>query len=245
MLIKGLIKFSKRLVFHSLGIIDRIINRNLRFKFINLTLGMHNNKYVFKPNQICFVHVPKTAGTSTLDLMQKNNAGRIFATCKDIHRPISLNCLPKKYKYFAVMRDPVERVWSYYQMVKGSKNQPYNNFSQQGLEIFLENCWEARNMVCRYFSGEINKEPNDMTLKKSKINLDNFLFTIDFENYDEDIKSFFNLLNITINNVPHKRKVKYLTIKENYSQLIRKYNKYDLALYEYWQNNHRLKIKRK
>ena len=36
------------------------------------------------------------------------------------------------------MRDPVQRVWSYYQMVKGSKNQPYNNFSQQGLEIFLE-----------------------------------------------------------------------------------------------------------
>ena len=143
------------------------------------------------------------------------------------------------------MRDPVQRVWSYYQMVKGSKNQPYNNFTQQGLEIFLENCWEARNMVCRYFSGDINKEPNDMTLKKSKINLDNFLFTIDFENYDEDIKSFFNLLNITINNVPHKRKVKYLTIKENYSQLIRKYNKYDLALYKYWQNNHRLKIKRK
>ncbi len=73
MLIKGLIKLLKRLVFHSLGIIDRIINRNLRFKFINLTLGMHNNKYVFKPNQISFVHVPKTAGTSTLDLMQKNN----------------------------------------------------------------------------------------------------------------------------------------------------------------------------
>ena len=100
-------------------------------------------------------------------------------------------------------------------------------------------------MVCRYFSGDINKEPNDMTLKKSKINLDNFFFTIDFENYDEDIKSFFNLLNITINNVPHKRKVKYLIIQENNSQLIRKYNKYDLALYEYWQNNHRLKIKRK
>ena len=64
MLIKGLIKFSKRLVFHSLGIIDRIINRNLRFKFINFTLGMHNNKYVFTPNQISFVHVPKTVGTS-------------------------------------------------------------------------------------------------------------------------------------------------------------------------------------
>ena len=82
MLIKGLIKFSKRLVFHSLGIIDRIINRNLRFKFINLTLGMHNNKYVFKSNQISFVHVPKTAGTSTLDLMQKNNEGSIFAHVK-------------------------------------------------------------------------------------------------------------------------------------------------------------------
>ena len=213
MLITELKKFSKRLVFDFLGIIDRIINRNLRFKFINLTLGFHSNKYIFTPNQISLVHVPKTAGTSTLDLMQKNNEGNIFATCKDIHRPISLNCLPEKYQYFAVMRDPIERVWSYYQMIKGSKHQPYNNFAQKGLEIFLENCWEARNMVCRYFSGVINKEPNDITLEKSKVNLNNFLFTIDFENYDEDIKSFFNLLNITIDIVPHKRKVKYLCIE--------------------------------
>ena len=64
MLIKGIIRLSKRLVFHSLGIIDRIINRNLRFKFINLTLGMHNNKYVFKPINTEYEKLPENVKKS-------------------------------------------------------------------------------------------------------------------------------------------------------------------------------------
>ena len=60
-------------------------------------------------------------------------------------------------KYITCIRNPIDRVWSYYQMALREKKSPYNCYTSRGIKYFLEKCWECRNLMTKYLTGKINE----------------------------------------------------------------------------------------
>jgi hypothetical protein len=214
---------------------DRILNSDKLIRYTHFTNGFHNPNYQFKKEQIASVHIPKTGGT-TLNKMLLESGDSRFVNL-NIHKPISINCNPESYNYITVMRDPIDRVWSQYQMVLRSENgYPYQKFAQQGLFVFLEKCWAVRNMNCRYISGEVEAEPNAQTLKKSIVNLSNFYAVLSFEDFSNVITCFLKENKIAVSMIPNERKSSYIEPTEEEINLIKKYNEFDLILFDKWKN---------
>jgi len=236
MLTKEGITLLRVLLKMPLKIIDSILWTDLHVKLHNYFAGFHNPNYRFKESEIAFVHIPKTGGTSLHLLLKADKLSRFVNL--DMHRPISQLCDPLKYNYITVMRDPVERVWSYYQMVLSAPPRfPYKAFADKGLEFFLTHCWEVRNMACRYYSGQIAKDPNAQTLENAYNNLMNFTCVIAFDNFEEEVTTFLADYNIPIISIPHKRKSSYTLPGQEEHDIICKYNRLDIELFNVWKKN--------
>ncbi len=93
-----------------LKIIDQIFWTDYRIKSHNKKIGFHDPAYKFGRNEIAFVHVPKSGGTSLHKLLSQDDQSRFVSL--NMHRPISRFCKPQEYNYITVIRNPVERVWS-------------------------------------------------------------------------------------------------------------------------------------
>lgn len=212
---------------------DNLFGTDYHIRFHNHAIGFHTPNYVFDKSKIAFIHLPKTGGTSLRSLLEKDHQSRFIGLEK--HRPISKFCNPKEYSYITIVRDPIERVWSYYQMVLRSRsNYPYKKFAEGGLEKFLRHCWEARDMACRYYSGEIGKEPCGKTLYAAMKNLNCFRYVINFNDFENEIPSLLSKLSIPDIAIPHERKSNYKSMNENERDLILKYNRFDEELYKNW-----------
>jgi hypothetical protein len=45
------------------------------------------------------------------------------------HSPVSKYCSPEDYSYITIIRNPIDRVWSQYQMIlRSDENYPYKNY---------------------------------------------------------------------------------------------------------------------
>ncbi len=122
----------KRLFGKSLKIIDAVFWTDYYVKLHNRNIGFHDPTYRFNQNEIAFVHIPKTGGASLHNLLDQDEFSRFVNL--NMHRPISQFCEPGEYSYITIMRDPVKRVWSYYQMVlKNPSGFPYTRISQMTL----------------------------------------------------------------------------------------------------------------
>jgi len=194
----------------------------------------YQNNYSLTVGQYSFVHIPKTAGSFLHTWLQKNSTNFYNAA----HNAVSLKCDPKKYNYITTLRDPSQRVYSYYLMQKNNVKLSYYNHANVNLDFFLQKSWSSRNGICKFINGYINKELNDELYQISLNNLKNFYFVCDFDNIQNDfielkrklgIKKEFNFIE---NNKISKREI---SIKEN--QLIEKYNYFDLKLYNYFKNH--------
>ena len=156
------------------------MNSDKLIRYTHHTNGFHNPNYRFNKEQIASVHIPKTGGTSLNKILQESGDLRFINL--NIHKPVSNKCSPQDYRYITVMRDPIDRVWSQYQMVlRSEKGYPYQKFAQQGLAVFLEKCWAVRNMNCRYITGELEAEPNTNTLDRAFENLSQFYVAIQIQ----------------------------------------------------------------
>jgi hypothetical protein len=223
----------QRLIIKALKIVDDVFWTDFHIKLRNKNIGFHNANYQLKTNEIALVHVPKTGGTSLVSILRKDKLSRFVNL--NTHSPVSQLCAPQKYNYITVMRDPIERVWSYYQMVlQSSPSYPYKLFANKGLSCFLKYCWEARNMSCRYYSGQIAKEPTEQTLQNALNNLKHFCAVINFENYEEEVNKFLARYDLKTNLIPHKRKKSYELPNEYERQLISHYNSLDIELFDRW-----------
>lgn len=222
-----------KLLGRTLKIIDLIFWTDYQTRLHNHSIGFHNSAYQFKRSEIAFVHIPKTGGTSLHRLLSKDVQRRFVNL--NMHQPISRLCNPQEYSYVTVMRNPVERVWSYYQMVlRNPPGYPYKRFADEGLECFLKHCWEVRNMACRYYSGEIKEEPTARTLDLALSNLENFICVIDMDYFEKQVADFMKKNNIPMNPIPHERKSNYAPCSRNDNALIRKYNILDMKMFVKW-----------
>ena len=216
--------------------IDFLFSTNLYWEYSFRTNGYHANDFKFDKDQIAFVHIPKTGGTSFYRMLEEQVIKGMVNT--RIHRPVSISCPPKEYKYITIMRDPRRRVWSLYQMVLRSPiGSPYQKYAKKGLPCFLENCWEARDMTCRYLSGDVYKTPQEQTYDRAWANLNCFEEVFDFENFSEEVQTYFQKQGKVVKWTLNERKSKYLMPQEAEIKLITKYNKYDLLLFQKWKTN--------
>ena len=87
--------------------------------------------------------------------------------------------------------------------------------------------------MCKFVNGYINKELDQDLYEISMTNLKNFFFIIDYENYN-------NECNKLMKKIKPKKKIEYFDnfkinireIPENEKNIIKKYNYYDLKLFE-------------
>ena len=212
---------------------DLLLDSDKHIRYTYHQNGYHNPDYRFRKDQINFIHLPKTGGTSFCKMLAADEQDR-FAYL-DIHKPISKHCSTNDYQYVTVLREPIARVWSYYQMVlRSEKGYPYQKWANQGLEIFLKKCWAARNMACRYLTAEVDREPDQGTSERALANIGNFYTVLDFAQFSEEAAAFMKEHSIAYEQVPNERNHSYAKPTAAEKELIKKYNQWDIALFENW-----------
>lgn len=222
-----------KIYFKLLKAVDRVIWTDLAIKTHNKRIGFHTSNYLFKEDQIAFIHIPKPGGTSLHKILRQDSLKRFINL--NMHRPVSHLCSPTKFKYITVIRNPVDRVWSYYQMVlRNPPGSPYKRFVNRGLKYFLKHCWEVRNMSCRYYAGMVRKEPDKETLNRALDNPVNFYYVILFDNFTREIHDFLKKMTLPMVEVPHERKSNYNLPDENDIRIISQYNSLDIKLFKEW-----------
>ena len=200
---------------------------------------MHRANYIFDKNVQCFIHLPKTGGTTLTHIIKKHN---LNVDGIDVHRPISEYCSPLTHNYITIIRNPVDRVISYYNMIK--RNGPrYPHFEYTSdIKTFLNNCWEVNNQFTLYLAGIdctrfVNKSSdfqivNEDIYNLAKENLSRFKI-LHFDNLSKDIETFLCEHNIVDKNIPALNQHEYnkdVTLDE--IKIIEKHNKYDILLYK-------------
>ena len=105
--------------------------------------------------------------------------------------------------------------------------------TSRGLVNFLRHSCEVKNLYCQYFSGLIGENIDERIFNIALENLKNFKGIILFEDYDNEIKKFFNGFNISeINEKFYINKSSEKVLKKEEKESIKIYNYWDLKLYE-------------
>ena len=109
-------KFDRKIFSRVLKKIDRLSLTGLDERRRNNIFRFHRNDYKFNKDQFVFIHVPKTAGSSVTIYLDGKMGNKLYKWEKwSQHHPISLICPPSEnYNYITFMRDPITRVFSYY-----------------------------------------------------------------------------------------------------------------------------------
>ena len=212
---------------------DYMADTQMYADYTNYKVGYDNPNYRFEKSDMFFLHLPKCAGTSFSKMLRADPKNRFKELL--IHRPISKNCPPSDFRYITIMREPTSRVWSLYKMMlRQPENYPYRKYAVDGIEIFCQKNKAARNMVCRYLSGEMSGEPNAQTVEKAYANLQLFYEVISFENFAEEALDFLSRHGIPFEQIPSERKAKYQPPTPEDQAVLEKYNQQDIQLFEKW-----------
>jgi len=194
----------------------------------------YQNDYVLKNDEFSFVHIPRTGG-SLFHTWAQNNFKNFY---NFPHNAVSLKCDPQNFKYITILRDPIQRIYSYFLMQKKNRRLPYHHHANVGLDFFIQKSWTCRNGMCKFINGNINKELNDNLYLYTINNLKNFYFVVDFDNFIGDTNKLIKKININkkIDNIdsfklPNKREI---SIKDQ--EIIKNYNYFDLKLFQHFKD---------
>ena len=191
----------------------------------------HKNNIFYQANALVFIHLPKTGGSTVAHLLREK---KIQCINLNSHNPVSLATSVTHQKYFTFLRDPIERVFSYYQMQLRDRSQPYHYLAKRGMVELLENCWEVRNQATRYYSGIIELEPCEKQYKIAMDNLDQFFFVGNFETFEKDSKKLLKKLGCSVNSVPVINEHPKPKIQSWEVDCIKAFNEFDILLQKRW-----------
>lgn len=204
-------------------------------KYQMIYSGSYSNSYKLKKEQYCLIHPPKSAGSSLNVHLKRNN---IFIY-ESAHCLVSKYCSPEEYKYIIVIRNPIKRLKSFYEMQRNNKKLAFHRHSKKGLSYFIEKLEINHNCLCKFVLGNLNEHINDENYLKAEKNLSKFWFKADFDNLKEDVEILSKKLNIS-SNMEHEGKkvnVNRTELSNKDVDVIKKFNTYDLNLYNYFINN--------
>ena len=211
--------------------IDRLLRTSYFAKFNNSKIGYHKTFPKTKIGSRIFIHVPRTGGTSINYYMQNYNK-----THSDKLLYIEPHYIPNfdlpitAFRYYTVVRNPVERAISYYFLQLRDKNQPYRYLAMAGFERFVNKCWEVNNIFVRYFANAIEKSIiDDSDVHTAFQNLSKFEKVIDFNRISEFFCQEFLVTNVGF---PHLNKTESKSINAEMKSLIKEKNTYDIKLYD-------------
>lgn len=198
--------------------------------------------YTFNKNKICIIHPPKTGGTTISTVLAKSK--KIYEP--GAHTLLSKKCSAKKFKYIFLIRDPIDRVFSYYNMSLKNKKLPFHNHAKSSLNNFVKKVRINQNGLCKFLIGSLDDNINIKSFEIAKKNLSNMEFIIDFNYINHSLNSLKKKLNIKLRKKIHfnldknKKKItifdKKIIIKENY---------YDIKLYKFYKKNLQKKFLKK
>ena len=229
-------------------------------------------KESYKDQLVIFVHIPKTAGTSLRVIIERNFDKRGIFTIdgRNPQKSIelfngldpeektsfslvqghlkfgALKTIPHKHiKYITFVRDPVERVLSYYSYILSDAFRRPQAEKAEGMSfkdyLLSRDDWQINNHQTRMIAGNVGPEYgacNEEVLERAKNNIINhFHFVGIADRFDQSILSmskslgwkmpFYKSLNRT------KKRITQDTIDEEVINLIMNENKFDLELYNF------------
>jgi hypothetical protein len=171
-----------------------------------------NPKNINKKYKVCFIHIPKTGGT-TIELL-------LFNRNKDNPNSehLQIDKYHKYYNYFifSFVRNPYTRIISVYNYYKNGGNQTKND------KNLLNKKYNINNFLNFYNKNNMKHLQTQFSfLQNSKyIN-----YTAKFENFEKELNKIFKIINFKHNkHIEQNRKMKYI----NYiirPELINKINK--------------------
>ena len=233
------VKLEKILLKKISPLIGKFLDKIFLTSFSRLGVNFYHyydrNDYIIdNHNSVCFIHLPKTAGISIRENLKKNNFLLFILPKNAFHNPVSLYCCPSEFKYFTVMRNPLDRVYSQYKMFKRGKE----NITKYGLINTIKNQCSLKNLACQYYSGLTNEIVDENIFSLAKKNIENFFFIIDFNNIESDLEKMLKKVNCKYNiKIEHLNHYSYEKISTKDKEVIKVYNYWDLKLYEYYEKH--------
>ena len=116
--------------------VDNIFNFTLQERFKRNLINYHNNNYKIN-GDYCLIHVPKTGGTTfyinLLPIFKESlhNFNFPYDPSFKTHNPVNKSADFKKTKYLTILRDPVERVYSYFIDVLENRKHSLNHLAKK------------------------------------------------------------------------------------------------------------------
>ena len=221
---------------------------------------------------LIYLHIPKTGGTTLRDIIQRQYKTQKILTIPILEKSMITiedlsskqkneinviqghlqygihNNLNRNAKYFAIIRDPINRVLSTYYYIMGQPSNPQNlstdnnqmtiyDYFQSGVNPFLIN-GQTQLIAGKTCSIEDPLIQSEELLLMAKNNIEkNFIFTGITELFDESILLLKNILKW---NMPYysianrtKKKPKNNAVNPNIISFIKKHNQLDIKLYNF------------
>ena len=156
----------------------------------------------------------------------------------DTNNTTKPNVTQTKYKYITVIRNPIDRIKSFYEMQLNNKKLSFHNQAKKGLDYFVSNIKINQNCFCKFLIGDLNCDIDEGKFEKAKQNLKNFFFIISFDNLDKDIELLKLKLDIK-NEMKHigKSQKEKKSYSESETTKIINNNVYDIKLWDYYKKN--------
>ena len=178
---------------------------------------------IFDKYKTCYIHIPKTGGTTIEHIIRKNRQKKRGSE----HLPIEKYKDYYHYYIFSIVRNPYTRIISVYNYYKQGGNQSEHDINLMNKDTSL--C----DFLIKYNSKKISHLRTQFSFLKNSTNIN---YIGKFEKFEDEVKKICEILKIEVNKIPNKRNSKYINniiITPKFINLVNKIYREDFINYNY------------